>query len=66
MLTSMIEILDNTLIFTEPFYELNYYAVQSKTHKALIIIILMYQMYRLYSKIFRKEEGNCKMINVIN
>lgn len=48
MLISMIDILDNTLIFTEPFYELNYYAVQNETHKELIIIIFMYQMYRLF------------------
>lgn len=66
MLASMIDILDKTLISTEPFYELNYYAVQNETHKELIIIIFMYQMYRLYSKIFRKEEGNYKMIDVIN
>lgn len=35
-------------------------------HKLMNVIVLTYQMYRLYSEIWGKEGGNYKMVNVID
>ena len=55
MITSVLEDLDNTLIFTKCFLGAvtTIMQIQNKLHKKLInVIVFIYQMYKLYRKIF--------------